>query len=422
MEIYVEKIETTEIKNIISAVFLVAGTCIGGGMLALPVATGINGFFPSIIVMFICFLAMTATALLLLEASLWMEGDVHVNTMTIKLLGNRFKIITWILFLFISYASIVGYTAGAGLQCASILEQYFSIVVSKEIGSLFFILIFGCLFYVGNVFVGRVNTILFVAMLLAYFGLVIIGINEIDSHLIHRRYWPGSYMALPLLLTAFSFQTMVPSLTPLLKRNPKALRIAIICGTSLTFLIYVIWQLVILGIVPPEGPNGLNEALMKGEIATPFLKNHVKNGLVAPFAEYFALFAISTSFIGISLGLFDFLSDGFKIKKQGFGKILLTLLIIVPTFIIAIKFERIFMIALEATGGYGDTILNGLIPVSMVWIGRYRLGYKDNCCLPGGKPLLILIFVFFLSALILQILTHSGHITSIYELYNVFKP
>jgi tyrosine-specific transport protein len=97
-------VETTKrptIGNIISVMFLVAGTCIGGGMLALPVATGINGFIPSTVVMFICFLAMTATALLLLEASLWMEEGVHVNTMATRLLGNGAKVVTWVLFLFI---------------------------------------------------------------------------------------------------------------------------------------------------------------------------------------------------------------------------------------------------------------------------------------------------------------------------------
>lgn len=408
--------------SIISAMFLVAGTCIGGGMLALPVATGINGFVPSIAVMFICYLAMTATALLLVEASLWMQDEVHVNTMAERLLGNKIRIVVWLLFLFISYASIVGYTAGAGLQITSFFKEYIGLLISKEVSSFLFIVIFGSIFYAGSLLVGRINSALFVGMLIAYFGIVMMGIDEIHPKLILRREWTGSYLALPLLLTAFSFQTMVPSLTPFLERNPKALRLAIIGGTTLAFLIYLIWQLVILGIVPVDGPNGLREALIKGEPATQFLREHVEGSWLVPFAEFFGFFAIATSFIGIALGLFDFLSDGLKIKKQGFGKIFLTLLVIIPTYVIAINFERIFLIALDLTGGYGDTILNGLIPVAMVWIGRYRLGYKSDLFLPGGKPLLVIIFIFFFSALLMEILIHTDHITSIYQIYDVFKP
>lgn len=230
--------KSPSIGNIISAMFLVAGTCIGGGMLALPVATGMNGFIPSIAVMFICYLAMTATALLLLEASLWMEEGVHVNTIATRLLGKGAKVVTWVLFLFISYASIVGYTAGAGMQIQSFVEQYLDILISKELGCLSFIIIFGVIIYIGHIFVGRVNSILFMAMLLAYFGLVIMGIDEIKGELLVRKQWSGSLLALPLLLTSFSFQTIVPSLTPYLKRDRKALSIAIIGGTSIAFLMY----------------------------------------------------------------------------------------------------------------------------------------------------------------------------------------
>src|SRR5437868_13374543 len=89
--------------NIISAMFLVAGTCIGGGMLALPVATGISGFLPSTLMMTLCWLAMTASALLLLEVNLWMKEGAHVITMASTLLGPVGKIVSWCVFLFISY-------------------------------------------------------------------------------------------------------------------------------------------------------------------------------------------------------------------------------------------------------------------------------------------------------------------------------
>ncbi|MBA3239233.1 MAG: amino acid transporter [Parachlamydiaceae bacterium] len=394
--------------------FLVGGTCIGGGMLALPLATGIAGFMPSILAMAICWLAMTTSALLLLEANLWMEEGAHVISMASRFLGPYGKAVSWLIYLFICYASIIAYTAGGGVQISLFFDAAFNWQISKDVGSFLFILLFGGVVDLGTRTIGRVNTILFIALIAAYVGLVIIGIPEIKTGFLLNRQWSSALMAVPLLLTTFSFQTMVPSLTPYLKRNGNALRWAIIGGTLITFVVYAIWQALILGIVPVEGPNGLAAVLNSGEPTSQFLKEHVQSAYVSVVAEYFAFFAIITSFIGIAFGLFDFLADGLKIEKKGLGKLALGLLIVIPTLIGSTQFERVFLLALDASGGFGDSILNGMIPVLMVWVGRYRLGLT-GFRIPGGKIVLVAVFIFFSMTLFLEILAHLGYISSIYD-------
>lgn len=406
--------------RLISAIFLVAGTCIGGGMLALPVATGISGFVPSTVMMLFCWLAMTASALLLLEVNLWMKEGAHVITMASTILGPIGKIVSWCVYLFISYASIVAYTSAGGSLVINGAEQLFGLSIAKEWGCLFFIVFFGSVIYLGNRFVGRVNTILFLAMIVAYFALVGTSISEVKATLLTHAYWPTSILAIPLLLTTFSFQTMLPSLTPYLKRNVYALRWAIIGGTTLTLVVYLIWQWIVLGIIPVEGPNSLIKALEVGEPITQFLREHTQNHWVSIIAEYFAFFALVTSFLGIALGLFDFLSDGLKIRNEGKGKIILSLLIIVPTFVFSAYFNRIFLVALDTSGGFGDSILNGIMPVLMVWIGRYVLKFPEEHRTPGGKPLLVAVFCFFFGALVLETLVHTGQVCSIFDACQLF--
>jgi tyrosine-specific transport protein len=403
-------------RSVMSAIFLVAGTCVGGGMLALPIATGISGFLPSMVVMAVCWFVMTFTALLLLEVSLWMEEGAHIITMTSRILGPWGQAVSWLLYLFICYASNVAYTAGGGIQIASALHSIFDWSVSREWGCLIFIILFGSFFYIGNWLVGRINAIVFIGMIAAYFWLVIMGLDEVKTSNLLNQQWKYSLIALPLLLTSFSFQTMVPSLTPYLKRNVNGLKIAIVAGTTLSLVIYAIWQWLILGIVPVDGPKGLSEALTKGDQpATQFLHEHVHGTWITLFAEYFAFFAIVTSFLGITLGLFDFLSDGLKIKKNKTGKMMLGLLIALPTLLFATQFEKAFIAAMDISGGFGDTILNGLIPVFMVWRGRYYLGYSSQFRTPGGKTILVLVGIFFSFALTLEILAILGFAPSLYE-------
>src|SRR6185312_7831661 len=123
--------------------------------------------------------AMTATALLLLEASLWMEEGAHVITISSKLLGNWGKAVSWVLYLFIGYASLVAYTAGGGDQMINAIQHHTGFSLNKEWGAAIFIILFGIVIDMGSAVVGRVNTILFSGMIIAYLLLVGMGSTHI---------------------------------------------------------------------------------------------------------------------------------------------------------------------------------------------------------------------------------------------------
>lgn len=402
----------------LSAIFLVAGTCIGGGMLALPVATSLNGFIPSTCIMVLAWLAMMCTALYLVEVGFWMKkDDAHVISMTSRFLGRGGKIIAWLLFLFISYASLVAYTAGSGHLLSKALASYSDINVSKEVGCLIFTLVFGPAIFFSHKALGRVNAGLFIAMIIAYFALITLSAPHIDSSQLLRSDWKGAYLALPLLLTSFSFQTMVPSLHPYLQHHGPSLRLAICGGTFLAFIVYLVWQATVLGTVPLTGEVGLLQALKEGEPATHVLGASVQSSWIELLASFFAFFALVTSFFGIALGLYDFLADGLNIPKKRWGNIALGALVLIPTLYSAIYIEKIFLRALDASGGFGDSILNGIIPILMIIVGRYHLKLKENGFVaPRAKWLLALAFVFYLTALGIEVMTHTGHLTAVHDL------
>ena len=389
----------------LSAMLLVTGTCIGGGMLALPVATAPAGFIPSTCVMFFAWLAMTCSALYFIEAGFWMKKeDAHVISMAERFLKTPGKTVSWVVYLFICYASLVAYTAGSGHMFMHALNKALNTHFSREWGCILFTLIFGPLLYLKHTTLGKINSWLVAAMIVAYVLLIGLSAPSVHSELLTTSRWGYSLACLPLLLTAFSFQTMVPSLHSYLQHDKRSLRVAIIGGTSFAFIVYLVWQIVVLGTVPFAGSFGLQEALKQGEPATHFLGMQVGNAWVEICANFFAFFALVTSYLGIGLGLFDFLSDGLKIPKKGTGALLLTALIIIPVLFSSTLLERVFLLALDLSGGFGDTILNGMIPVLMVWVGRYvmHLG-KSATTVPGGKWALVLTFAFFFATLLIEV-------------------
>lgn len=382
--------------SIFSVMCLVAGTCVGGGMLALPVATGLAGLWPAVMMMALSGTFMALTGLLFVEATLWMEPGAHFMTLSQRLLGPFGRVIVAVLFLFIGYASLVAYTAGGGGLVTGAVQAFFHFDLGRVWAAIIFAVVFGLIVVMGRWIVGRVNAILFIGMVAAYIALVVGGLGNISWNLLLRSAWSHGGYALPLLLTIFSYQAVVPSLVIHLDRDARALRIAIVGGVLIAFIIYAVWLVLIFGVVPLEGPFGLKEAFLEGASATGAFRYHVEITWISAAAEFFAFFALVTSFLGIGLGVYDFLADGMNLRGRRGHRPLLTLLVIVPSAILAIAYPRAFLVALDASGGFGDTLLNGMIPVLMVWSGRYLKDYTGPYRVGGGKVLLVVVLLFAL--------------------------
>ena len=393
--------DNVHIGHLFGAIFLVAGTCIGGGMLALPLMTGLSGFIPSSVMLIVCWIFMTCTGLLFLEANIWLGSGKHIITMAQELLGRSGKWITLFLYLYICYASLVAYVS-VGSDLLLEVSQAGAITLNKTGACVLFGLFFGVFIYLGTNTVGRINSLLIAGMIVSYFGIVMLGTKEVSSHNLTISRWGSSILAIPILLTSFSFQTMMPSLTPYLKGNVKFLRWAIILGTGIPLIAYLIWDWLILGIVPLEGEHGLRAAMQAALPVTRPLQYVVNNRWVYYLAGFFSFFALVTSFLGISLGLYDFLADGLKVAKRGMNKLWLTFVVFIPTILFAIFVPNIFLAALDSTGGYGDAILNGIIPALMVWRGRYLFKKEGEQRLAGGKPTLLIIILFSIFVVVLE--------------------
>lgn len=380
-------------------------------MLALPVSSSASGFIPSIVVMFLCCVFMTITGLLYLEATLWMKDKAHINTLSALLLNKFWRGVCWITFLFICYASLVAYISGGGKEIVFVLTEMIGVDSTLVTGLLVFTLVFGLILFLGHRSVERVNSLFFISMIIAYVLLVAISNSQVDLTLLKRQVW-GKHLLfiIPLMLTTFSFPGIVPTIVPYLEKNKNAVRASLLAGTSITFLVYLLWLFLVFGSVPHEGEHGLKEAFACDLPATECLHYALDNPFLSSIAQFFAFFALATSFLGISLSLYDFLRDSMESKIQAISKplqrLLLCLLILAPSFFFAVRFERAFITALELSGGVGDALLSGIIPALMVWKGRYRSSYSQPGAyrVMGGKFLLAAVIVFAFSIFLCEVI------------------
>jgi tyrosine-specific transport protein len=356
------------------ALFLVLGTAMGGGILALPLAVATNGFLPAAGALTLCFLFMGVTADLTLQANLWCPPGTHLDGTARRLLGPWGARLVWILFGFVGYASLVAYLAGAAGILQAILPE--SLGLTQQTLEVVLTIVFGAILATGAHHLARFNSLFVVLMLLALAALLGAGYSQAILHPLAGGSAEGLLQALPLFLTSFSFQMIVPSLRRFLQEDAQAVRIACWGGLSVTLLLYLAWLGMVFSLVPREGLHSLASAAAAGQPITVVLLPHLGSPWLSGLVTFFSLFAITTSFLGIGLGLYEFLLDGLHrvhVRLTATARKLFLLTISLgPVLAGALAFERVFLEALDLTGGLGDSTLNGLIPVAMVLQGWSR--------------------------------------------------
>jgi tyrosine-specific transport protein len=390
-------------NRFVGAILLVAGTTIGAGMLALPITTGLAGFFPSLLLMTLIWLFMLLTAFYLLEVNLHTPGESNLISMIRLTLGPAGTVIAWVTYLLLLYALTSAYLLG----CSQILDKFFQDIFPFFVPHWAWLVAIFCIVslfvYLGTTLVDYLNRFMMLGLVLAYLTLAAVGCCYVTPKMLTYANWDYFVPSVTIVLTSFGFHIIIPTLTTYLEHDVKRLKWAIFIGSLIPFIIYVIWQFLVMGVVPVYGDNGLLEAGKQGLQITFFLTALLKSPLLNVSIRAFAFFAIVTSLLGVSLSLSDFLADGLKIKKTHLGKLLIVGLTFLPPLLFALFYPHGFIIALEYAGLF-VLILLCLLPSLMVWRERYSVRTekkfeKKIFQVPGGKVALsgvILLSLFLL--------------------------
>ncbi|MCH9612165.1 MAG: Tyrosine-specific transport protein [Chlamydiia bacterium] len=388
--------------SVFGGALLVAGCCVGAGMLALPILTGIAGFFPSLLMFFLVAGFMASTAFLIVEALSWFDTPVHYLTMVGELLGPFARGVCWLTYGFLFYALLVAYTVLSGNHISMLINRGLALDVPNYIGSLFFILLFGGLVYMGTKTVDHFNRVLMYLKILAYLGLIIVGMDYVQGRYLEYMNPSLILVSLPVLVISFGFHNLIPTLSRYLNDTQRVMR-TIVLGALIVLVIYLLWQAVALGVIPVGGKDGLVENYRHDVDAAQAIQLKTNSYVLGVFAAGMAFFAILTSFLTQSLSLVHFWSDGLNIPHKRRESIWVCAITMIPPWIFSIFFQNVFFKALNFAGGVCAVILFGVLPVLMVWKGRYGLEKKSHYRLFGGKWSLSFLFIFSLFILLYQI-------------------
>lgn len=366
-------------QKLIGSILIVAGTTIGAGMLAMPIISANVGFgFISLVLICIWF-TMYYTSTLLVDVYKYNSPNDGLNTLTLKYLGKPGAIVTALCMLVLMYALVSAYITGGGEILRSNLEIWLDRKISPQASAILFATLFGGIIAFGTRLVDISTKIIFSIKLI--FLCIVIGLLLPSIETEYLKYVPDNSIpvlaAIPVIFTGFGFSVVIPSLVKYLDGNIKQLKWVFFLGSALPLVIYLIWELTILGNIE----SSIFKAILSDNSGLDGLLKAIRaihdSSIIKISFTIFAAAALLTSFWGVAMALFDYIKDLGRNKTYIKHSVSALLLTFIPPLMFALFYPDGFVIAL----GYASiplVILALTLPMLMLRKAKIQANEKQS--------------------------------------------
>jgi len=285
--------------------------------------------------------------------------------------------------------------------------------VPQAVSGLFFALLVAFFVWLSTRAVDRLSTILIGGMVITFVmsigGMVTtaspsILLNQVDQGNAH--YLPYALAALPYLLTSFGYHGNVPGLVKYYNKDSRSVVRSLVYGAIITVAIYILWQYAVQGNIPRsafiqirEEGNNIGALLKQMNAST-------NSDFISQFLTLFSYMALASSFLGVSLGLFDFIADFFKFNDSKQGRFKSALITFLPPTVFALVFPNGFIYAI-GFAGLAATIWAVIVPALMAKASRKRFP-NNSYQAPGGISIILFVILFGVINAVAYILSLFG--------------
>lgn len=389
------------------ALLLVAGTTIGAGTLALPMAVAELGFIWASVAIFAMWALMYYTSLLTLELNFAYGSGQSLGYLANWLFGRRLQIFTTGVLVYLFYVLLAAYIAGGTSIIKTLWEYFFKAEPSVQFLMIGFtsalalvIALKTCILDYGNRFFFCLKMVLFLGMVFMLYPVANLENLPINSSIILR----AIPLALPVIFTSFGFHGSIPSLINFCNKDLPTLKRALLWGSLLPAALYIVWLGLTVGVLSlPELLHAKQQGFELGKfVQTLGQKATLTNVHLASWG--FALLAIVTSFLGVGWGLFDFFQE--FTSKASFPKWKASLLTFLLPLLIAGLYPKAFIAAL-GFAAIALSILAVILPVALVIQLRRKVSLQRKTKsyeTPGGIVSLSIVGLIGIGVIVLEVI------------------
>lgn len=391
---------------------IIASVCVGAGMLGLPSAGAGAWTLWTVLAISVTMVMMTLSGWLLLEALKHYDFKVSFNTITKDVMKGKVNVINNLSLYFVGGILLYAYISSSGMIFGGLFD------INAKLASVLFVIASSVFVLHSTRAVDRISILLILFMIISF----VIGISGLASNIqlptlldsvdSQAHLSPYALAILPVALTSFGYHHSVSTMRDYYRDENKA-KNAILGGTLIALTFYIIWVVCIFGNLPRAqfGPivaaGGSVDTLMTA------LSGVVDSESVKQALNIFSIAAVVSSFIGVGLGVFDYLADlfGFEDTKQGRFKTWAVTFI--PPLVFSL-FAPFGFVAAIGLAGAAATIWTCIIPALLAKRLRLRQTEQQGFVVPGGNITVYAVIIF-------GVLTALFHILAMANILPVLK-
>ena len=411
---------TKKQHSLFGGAMIIAGGTIGAGMLANPTSTAGVWFLGSLVLLAYTWFCMTSSGLMLLEANLHYPTGASFDTIVKDLLGQGWNVINGLSVAFVLYILTYAYITSGGGITEGFINQLLSseqhtVQIGRVSGSLIFCLVLAVFVWFSTKAVDRFTTVLIGGMVIAFILSVAGLISSVKVEVLfdsvvqgEQQYLPYMLGALPVCLVSFGFHQNVPSLVKYYERDANRVMKSVFFGTAIALAVYVLWQLAVQGNLPRAEFAPVIEK--GGDIAVLLqaLGIYIQTDFIALALRFFAYLAIATSFLGVTLGLFDYIADLCKFDDSRSGRTKTALITFLPPLLLSLAFPFGFVLAI-GYAGLAATIWAVIVPALLAKASRRKFA-QSNYLVYGGNFMIYFVILFGLLNIAAQLAMQFGYL------------
>ncbi|OBU24441.1 aromatic amino acid transporter [Photobacterium aquimaris] len=391
---------------------IIASVCVGAGMLGLPSAGAGAWTLWTVLAISVTMVMMTLSGWLLLEALKHYDFKVSFNTITKDVLKGKVNAINNLSLYFVGGILLYAYISSSGMIFGGLLN------INPKLASVLFVIASSVFVLHSTRAVDRISILLILFMVISF----VIGISGLatniqlptllDSIDSQADLSPYALAILPVALTSFGYHHSVSTMRDYYRDENRA-KNAILGGTLIALTFYVIWVVCIFGNLPRTqfGPivaaGGSVDALMTA------LGGVVNSNSVKQALNIFSIAAVVSSFIGVGLGVFDYLADLFGFEDTNQGRFKTWAVTFIPPLVFSL-FAPFGFVAAIGLAGAAATIWTCIIPALLAKKLRQRQPEIQGFVVPGGNVTVYAVIIF-------GVLTACFHLLAMADVLPIFK-
>lgn len=364
----------------ITSILLIAGTCIGGGTIALPMSLSKLGIIPSFILIALIWLLTYYTSLVSVELNLQSERGLSLGQLGQFFSGEKAKIIGDGGVKLLSYALLAVYIYG----CSSTVLKLLEVSQIYKDGSLICVetyvaLVVTVILLFPMKIISVLNNISFTAFILVFLILTAATTSLIDYNCIPWSVAPSGWnliSVITVVFTSFGYQVIFHTLRDYLGKDATAQRRVFFYGSLIPVILYMLWTGSALSAIFKTNPEFFVQ-MSAGRIDVGDLVNELANVSQMPAFQtlvwWMSLLAIITSILGVGIGLSESLNSAMKdaIPSSWIRKITVSLIIVAPAYIVAAVVPNAFIKVLGFAGAI-LTVIAILLPIYLLFKANFK--------------------------------------------------